>query len=130
MYLAEPQTEGQTSGNLISAKIVSGTGMFKDGDLVGNAFSQVCQSRSGPVRWKGLIDQFDPVPHGDGGACFQVDLAWRAVQAGHTVVEVPITFTEREIGESKMSGGVMTEAFLMVARWGLQSRLEKLGLRR
>ena len=32
------------------------------------------------------------------GYCFQVDLAWRAVQAGFSVVEVPITFTERERG--------------------------------
>ena len=44
------------------------------------------------------------------GYCFQVDLAWRTVQAGFTVVEVPITFTEREIGESKMSGGIVREA--------------------
>ncbi|MXP22117.1 glycosyltransferase [Gordonia sp. HNM0687] len=63
------------------------------------------------------------------GYCFQIDLAWRAVRAGFDVREVPITFTEREIGESKMSGGVMTEAFLMVARWGLQSRLERFGRR-
>lgn len=60
------------------------------------------------------------------GYCFQIDLAWRAVRAGFDVREVPITFTEREIGESKMSGGVMTEAFLMVARWGATSRLERL----
>ncbi|MYR05594.1 glycosyltransferase [Gordonia sp. SID5947] len=64
------------------------------------------------------------------GYCFQIDLAWRAVRAGFDVREVPITFTEREIGESKMSGGVMTEAFLMVARWGLTSRMERLGLRK
>ena len=32
------------------------------------------------------------------GYCFQVDLAWRALQAGFRVVEVPITFTERERG--------------------------------
>ncbi|GAB90964.1 polyprenol monophosphomannose synthase [Gordonia rhizosphera] len=63
------------------------------------------------------------------GYCFQIDLAWRSVRAGFDVREVPITFTEREIGESKMSGGVMTEAFVMVARWGAQSRLERLGLR-
>ena len=39
------------------------------------------------------------------GYCFQVDLAWRAVQAGFRVVEVPITFVERERGASKMSSG-------------------------
>ncbi|MEE3850286.1 polyprenol monophosphomannose synthase [Gordonia sp. LSe1-13] len=63
------------------------------------------------------------------GYCFQIDLAWRAVRAGFDVREVPITFTEREVGESKMSGGVMTEAFLMVARWGIESRLERFGRR-
>ncbi|WP_232017130.1 polyprenol monophosphomannose synthase [Gordonia insulae] len=64
------------------------------------------------------------------GYCFQIDLAWRTVRAGFDVREVPITFTEREVGESKMSGGVMTEAFLMVARWGLESRVERFGARR
>lgn len=56
------------------------------------------------------------------GYCFQIELAWRALQAGFDVREVPITFTEREIGESKMSGGVMTEAFVNVARWGIEGR--------
>ena len=60
------------------------------------------------------------------GYCFQIDLAWRTVQAGFDVVEVPITFTEREIGESKMSGSVIREAFLLVGLWGLRRRVEQL----
>ena len=36
------------------------------------------------------------------GYVFQVDLAWRSEQAGLNIVEVPITFVEREIGASKM----------------------------
>ena len=32
------------------------------------------------------------------GYCFQIDLAWRALKAGYRVVEVPITFVEREYG--------------------------------
>lgn len=64
------------------------------------------------------------------GYCFQIDLAWRSIQAGFDVREVPITFTEREIGQSKMSGGVMSEAFLRVARWGVENRLSQLGVRR
>ena len=56
------------------------------------------------------------------GYGFQVDLAWRMVQAGRTVREVPITFTEREIGESKMSTDIVLEAFLKVGVWGLHSR--------
>jgi dolichol-phosphate mannosyltransferase len=59
------------------------------------------------------------------GYCFQVDLAWRTVQAGFCVVEVPITFTEREIGDSKMSGAIVREALVRVTRWGLRHRAEQ-----
>ncbi len=60
------------------------------------------------------------------GYCFQVDLAWRLIQAGALVVEVPITFTEREIGESKMSGNIVREALLKVTAWGFRNRIAKL----
>ncbi|WP_216204624.1 polyprenol monophosphomannose synthase [Amycolatopsis aidingensis] len=60
------------------------------------------------------------------GYCFQIDLTWRTVDAGFTVAEVPITFTEREIGESKMSGSIIREAFFRVAQWGLQRRAQQL----
>ncbi|MFE7121486.1 polyprenol monophosphomannose synthase, partial [Streptomyces sp. NPDC057654] len=48
------------------------------------------------------------------GYCFQVDLAWRAVKAGFHVVEVPITFVEREMGDSKMSKDILAEALWRV----------------
>jgi dolichol-phosphate mannosyltransferase len=56
------------------------------------------------------------------GYCFQIDLAWRTVEAGFTVVEVPITFTEREVGVSKMSGDIVREALIRVTKWGLRRR--------
>ncbi|GAA3059064.1 polyprenol monophosphomannose synthase [Actinokineospora globicatena] len=56
------------------------------------------------------------------GYCFQIDLAWRTIEAGFTVVEVPITFAERERGESKMSGNIVREAYLRVTKWGLRRR--------
>ncbi|NEE01391.1 polyprenol monophosphomannose synthase [Phytoactinopolyspora halotolerans] len=59
------------------------------------------------------------------GYCFQIDLAWRAVCAGLRVVEVPITFVEREQGESKMGTGIVKEAFLQVTRWGAGHRLRQ-----
>jgi dolichol-phosphate mannosyltransferase len=59
------------------------------------------------------------------GYCFQVDLAWRAVQAGFRVTEVPITFVEREIGTSKMSGGIVREALLKVTWWGAKHRAQQ-----
>ena len=60
------------------------------------------------------------------GYCFQVDLAWRALQAGFRVVEVPITFTERERGASKMSNGIVAEAFWKVTQWGIARRWQRL----
>lgn len=59
------------------------------------------------------------------GYCFQVELARRAVQAGDRVVEVPITFVEREVGESKMTGAIVREALVQVSHWGLRHRLEQ-----
>ena len=56
------------------------------------------------------------------GYCFQVDLTWRAVRAGLRVVEVPITFVEREIGNSKMSRAIMTESLRRITGWGVGHR--------
>ena len=63
------------------------------------------------------------------GYCFQIDLAWRTLQNGFSIREVPITFTEREIGESKMDGGVIAESFFNVARWGIQGRMARFSKR-
>lgn len=57
------------------------------------------------------------------GYCFQIDMAWRTLQAGYRVAEVPITFTERERGASKMSRAVMVEAFWRVGAWGAERLL-------
>ena len=60
------------------------------------------------------------------GYCFQVELAWRAVQAGYAVAEVPITFVERQKGDSKMSAGIVGEALISVTWWGLRERWNRL----
>jgi dolichol-phosphate mannosyltransferase len=59
------------------------------------------------------------------GYCFQVDLAWRASRAGFRVVEVPITFADRERGESKMSGSIVREALWRVTQWGARHRVDQ-----
>jgi dolichol-phosphate mannosyltransferase len=53
------------------------------------------------------------------GYCFQIDLALRAVRAGLVVVEVPITFAEREHGVSKMSRAIVAEALWRVTVWAV-----------
>jgi dolichol-phosphate mannosyltransferase len=67
------------------------------------------------------------------GYCFQVDLAWRALKAGYRVVEVPITFVERQYGDSKMSQRIVVEALVLTTLWGIKHRagqLRSLGSRR
>ncbi|MEU9243687.1 polyprenol monophosphomannose synthase [Streptomyces sp. NPDC048385] len=59
------------------------------------------------------------------GYCFQVDLARRAVKAGFQVVEVPITFVEREFGDSKMSRDILVEALWRVTSWGVSERVSR-----
>lgn len=54
------------------------------------------------------------------GYCFQIDLTRRAVDAGLTVAEVPITFVDRIAGRSKMSGAIVVEAMLRVTGWGIR----------
>jgi dolichol-phosphate mannosyltransferase len=60
------------------------------------------------------------------GYCFQVDLAWRTVQRGLTVKEVPITFVERSVGDSKMSKAIVAEALLRVTQWGVLERAKSI----
>jgi len=67
------------------------------------------------------LDQVDSVGYG-----FQVDLAWRVAKMGLNIVERPITFVERELGASKMSGNIVVEAMVNVTKWGLTARWNKL----
>jgi len=59
------------------------------------------------------------------GYCFQIDLTWRTACNGFVIVEVPITFTERELGVSKMSGSNIREALVKVTRWGVEGRMTR-----
>ena len=54
------------------------------------------------------------------GYSFQIEMAWHASKLGAVVVEVPITFVEREFGSSKMSSAIVREALRLITRWGLK----------
>jgi len=54
------------------------------------------------------------------GYGFQVEMTYRVVQAGLSVVEVPIAFRDRVAGTSKMHRGIVIEAFKLVTFWGLR----------
>jgi len=60
------------------------------------------------------------------GYAFQIEMSFRAVRKGFRPVEIPIVFTDRTLGESKMSGHIVREAVSMVWRlrwWAMTGRL-------
>jgi glycosyltransferase involved in cell wall biosynthesis len=57
------------------------------------------------------------------GYGFQIEMTYRVVRAGLSVVEVPIEFRDRVAGTSKMHRSIVVEAFLLVTRWGLADLL-------
>jgi dolichol-phosphate mannosyltransferase len=59
------------------------------------------------------------------GYAFQVEMVRRARASGARVKEIPITFTERTRGRSKMSRAIVLEALFRVTRWGLEDRLRR-----
>jgi dolichol-phosphate mannosyltransferase len=56
------------------------------------------------------------------GYAFQIETTYRAAQAGFRVVEIPIRFTDREVGGSKMSRSIVLEAVWKVPALRLASR--------
>jgi dolichol-phosphate mannosyltransferase len=52
------------------------------------------------------------------GYGFQIEMAYRVARHGGRIVEVPIDFTDRERGRSKMSPRIIVEALLLVTWWG------------
>jgi dolichol-phosphate mannosyltransferase len=65
--------------------------------------------------------------HGYG---FQVNMSMAARDAGARIVEVPISFPEREVGISKMNGAIVREAMWLVTKWGLTRRWARLRRKR
>jgi dolichol-phosphate mannosyltransferase len=57
------------------------------------------------------------------GYTFQIETAYRVARAGGSIAEVPIAFTDRVRGTSKMSGSIVIEALLRVTGWAIRDRL-------
>ncbi len=70
-----------------------------------------------------VLEAITRAPVSSQGYCFQVDLAFRVHRGGFTVREVPITFTERTAGSSKMSGAVVREALWRITVWAIRDRV-------
>ncbi len=102
-----------SAGGNIYTKVLLGMG-------VNDATAGYRVYRTSALRRMGLSDVASQ------GYCFQVDLTWRASRRGLTVVEVPITFVEREVGDSKMSRAIMTESLRRITSWGVGYRAGQL----
>ena len=69
-----------------------------------------------------LVEELLRTPFASSGYVFQIELVMHADRAGFDVGEVPITFREREHGESKISRAIVVEALWRVTRWGFSMR--------
>lgn len=59
------------------------------------------------------------------GYAFQIEMKFTAWKMGFTIKEVPIIFTDRRVGQSKMTGGIFKEAFLGVIKLKINSWFKK-----
>ncbi len=59
------------------------------------------------------------------GYAFQIEMKFTAYKCGFRIKEVPVVFVNRQLGESKMSGGIFGEAFFGVIRLKLSSLFRK-----
>ena len=66
------------------------------------------------------LRKIDPSGCEASGYGFQIEMAWRTEQAGLDIVEVPIVFRDRELGESKMDRSIALEAISLITRWGFR----------
>ncbi|MGH9020102.1 MAG: polyprenol monophosphomannose synthase [Acidimicrobiales bacterium] len=57
------------------------------------------------------------------GYGFQIEMTYRARLGGASIVEVPISFTDRTLGESKMSSAIVVEALWLVTKWAIERPL-------
>ena len=74
-----------------------------------------------------MLDRLDLSSIRADGYGFQIEMTYRTAGAGGTIVEVPISFTDRTKGTSKMSSRIIVEALLLVTRWGVADRVRRDG---
>ena len=138
----QPEQLGSLLGALAGADVVLGSRWVPGGSVVNWPFHRKFLSVGGNLYVRVLLGM--PIGDATGGVrayrasalrtldlhevasqgyCFQVDLAWRAIRAGLTVVEVPITFVERTIGDSKMSQDIVNESLRSITMWGARYRI-------
>jgi len=70
---------------------------------------------------KEVLENIKPAHIKSRGYCFQIEMKFSAWKLGYKIIEIPIIFTDRKLGTSKMSGGIFNEALWGVLRMKLRS---------
>lgn len=101
---------------------------------LGNLFARIVlglQTRDVTAGYKAFrssaLAEIDVMNSLSDGYCFQIENAWRAQRAGLRVTEVPIRFTDRTLGASKMSKRIVVEALSRVVLWRVREVLADRG---
>ena len=129
-----------------SADLALGTRYIRGGGTVGWPWYRKVISRGGTIfartvlllpyrdltggfkAWRSeLLDAIRLRETSGSGYGFQIETTWWAHRRGATIVQVPIIFRERVAGQSKMSGGIVREAMLIVLRLRWRAMMQRLG---
>ena len=102
-----------SAGGSLYARVVLGVGVR---DLTGGF---KCFRRE-------VLEAIDLAAVSSRGYAFQIEMTYRALQAGFRVVEVPIVFADRKHGGSKMSRGIVLEAIWKVPVLRLRALTDRL----
>jgi dolichol-phosphate mannosyltransferase len=109
---------GGTENWGIGRKILSQGGGFYARTILGISVRDVT---AGFVCWRRqALESIDLSTIGSNGYSFQIEMKYRALKKGLTLVETPIIFVDRRVGQSKMSRAIMLEALAKV--WALRFR--------
>jgi dolichol-phosphate mannosyltransferase len=88
---------------------------------------KVADSTSGyRVYSKSALEKIDYLTVMADGYGFQIEMTYRARSNGASIIEVPISFKDRELGESKMSRAIVIEALGLVTQWAIEKQLRRL----
>ena len=121
----------ETADAVIGSRYVSGGGtvnwgvgrklISRGGSIYGRAILglSIADLTGGFNAWRRrVLEKIDIGAVESRGYAFQIELKYRAATAGFRILELPILFTERRAGQSKMSGMIVIEAMLRV--WKLR----------
>ena len=105
----------------VGRKLLSRGGSFYSRTILGIDVRDVT---AGFMCWRRRVLEALELDHIDSnGYSFQIEMKYRAIQKGFKLVETPIVFVDRRVGQSKMNRSIVAEALLKV--WSLRFRRQK-----